>query len=460
MATELKRPMSIESDTKPKRARVTFRAKRPRVSHRASLIPMDISPSPRKRRYEGLGSEEENRPKVQPHQLYQNDNEQRRDVSMAPIPPSDFAPTRRKGKFARRAIGLPQTNNPFQQLEQSLKEINLQVGQPPGISPSILTPKASQPKTCNGASSARYQSPPKLSSRLDSHPTVPLEQLGIRQLRQLLSDLQISPDGCLEKVDLIDKIKKHAPTVARDKEIRKKSGRHQTHESTAIDRSTTLTEQAAPTHQLVTAEISRILSCSTPLAILGITARDSLDVAKVRAKKIFKLIHPDKVPADQKARAESAFHAVQAALALVPRKNSTCSKPPKPADLQFIQPSPSTLIVRWKMPGMDSSNRATSFRIHAGAIACYGSCCHSLCVPQGEVGAAASSEDGQLWEAALSSDSRVGNDELFRRRDFHVSITPINSAGEGNAGQLRVTIKAQPINGAIGVGLKRHNTFA
>ena len=287
------------------------------------------------------------------------------------------------------------------------------------------------------------------NSKPTSSPASPkLETMSVRQLRLLLVHMQLSEDGCIEKKDLIDKIGKkmsNGPvnTVKEEKKTNPKTP--------AVD-------------GILIAELERIERYigidNCHYQVLGLKASEATsDSIKIASRKLFRLVHPDKVSLDLKTRAEKVFHCLNESVvkALSDLTKSKAKLPPRVAEMRSNQePGGNAVVLRWRMPNhLTVDSRPEKFLVLASG--------GGLTVDQGFVANQTSSDDGQWIEFAISTVSRKGNDELFKRRIFNLSVIPVNQAGNGPQADCRIVIDSGKVLGSLSgplPGLRRHNTFA
>jgi hypothetical protein len=103
------------------------------------------------------------------------------------------------------------------------------------------------------------------------------------------------------------------------------------------------------------------------------------------------------------------------------------------------------VLLRWK-----PDKTAEGFRVTASLPNGF-----RTAIDQGVV-ANLSGDNGEL-EYAISTQSRAGNDELFRKGRFEVSVNSFNAAGESAPMTISVDVLSRP--SSVGGGLKRHHTI-
>jgi len=269
--------------------------------------------------------------------------------------------------------------------------------------------------------------------------------MSVRQLRVLMAQLNVSAVGCFEKPELIERIQRatEAPPVPPPPPQSRRASARPTVDPSVLD------------------ELRRIESLrdASPLKILGLPRGSDADAVKIKSRKLFRLVHPDKVPAVLHARAQAAFHSLQLAVEAVTREEARgrAQLPGRIAEIRYtVESGGSPVILRWKQP----VNMPRAARPEKYVVVAYGG---GLQVDQGEVVNQASSQDGEWVEVAISSLSRKDNDQLFNRRQFTVSVAAVNNAGEGPHTCVVVCIGAPPtapVGYLLAPGLRRHNTFA
>ena len=271
----------------------------------------------------------------------------------------------------------------------------------------------------------------------------PLQSMSVRQLRTLMAQLNISSTGCIEKSELIDKITRASqPAPLPPPPPQRRSSARPVIDPAVLE------------------ELNRIesLTNASPLKLLGLPRGSDVESVKVKSRKLFRLVHPDKVPAVLHTRAQAAFHSLQKAVEEITRADERVKAlvPGRIAEIRFsVESGDNLVILRWKQP----PNQPRAARPEKFAVVAYGG---GLQVDQGFVLNQASSADGEWIEVAISALSRKGNDQLFKRRQFTVSIAGVNEAGEGPQTTTAVNIgtTAQSIGTLLCPGLRRHNTFA
>ena len=423
----------------------------------------------------------------------------------------DFKPTTDSAvSLKRKLFGTTPVSPPSPGLESYRAKI-------PRIAESPLIPK-SVPGT------ARKSRARKSSSRQSMNPGLrksttreqvrfenTLETMTVRQLKALLTESGFDTTDCIEKSELIERANrvglknprqsvstKSTPvmepfnpsgTVPVDasssttNSIRKSRGAS----SGGAPKRTSRKHSGGKVSQHALAEIVRIEEVAeaytskrlTCFDILGISRSGATEAAiKSRAKQLFRFVHPDKIHDDNvKRRAHNVFQLINQAVeegvkicqstnSSSSASNSACRDPPKPPiGIKYsIERGGQVVLLRWKPPPPGSG--ADSFRVVASVC---GSSQHRTGggIDQGTV-TNLTTDSGDL-EYAISAQSRAGNDELFRRQRFDVTITSVNSAGESSPMTITVDF-SRKTNPDIFVGLvqqqqqnppslKRHHTI-
>jgi hypothetical protein len=303
-------------------------------------------------------------------------------------------------------------------------------------------------------SSARV--PRTSSSATDAYTA--LTAMTVRQLKNMLVSAGFDPSGCIEKSELVEKAKR----LGLGKQSRNSgSGQPPSTKPTPYMQPVVPPQDPPPARKrhssrkhsggrvspAAIAEIARIEEVcsrvgSTCFDILGMSRLGATDIAvRSRSKQLFRHVHPDKIhddTGDIKRRAHNVFQSINQAVDEAMRILSSAKSPPKPpSGLTYtIERSGTVLVLRWR-----PEPNTESFRVTAGVI------------DQGSV-ANLTSDTGEL-EYAISTHSRSGNDELFRRGRFEVSVVAVNVAGESQ----RVSVLVDVMNNAGGGLLKRHHTI-
>jgi hypothetical protein len=190
--------------------------------------------------------------------------------------------------------------------------------------------------------------------------------------------------------------------------------------------------------------------------ILGLGLTFKAQEVSSSARKIYRLVHPDKTPPFLRDRATAVFDAVRKAEteATQTLERKTKVKPQPVTDLKYSMDK-GIVSVRWRSDQGNSCARADRFLLSAAI--------KGLCVDQGECSVAAADNLG-WFEVSLSSQSRKGNDVLFAAAGFYFSVTPSNEAGTGPEQKIYVLLrdeeeKRRPFGlPSFGGFLRRHNT--
>ena len=293
-----------------------------------------------------------------------------------------------------------------------------------------------------------------------------LEAMTVRQLKTLLTGAGVDTADCLEKQELVAKASRLGLTNP--------MGR-----PSVTSRSTPVVEPAAiavpvlkrrsrnqsggkvgPTALMEIGRIEEVSlrSNATSFDILGMSRMGASEASvKSRAKQLFRHVHPDKIHDNNgeiKRRAHHVFQQINQAVdeALKSVSSTQVRAPPKPPlGIKYsIERAGTVVLLRWKSPPPEESV-ADGFRVFASL--------HSNRTPidQGVV-ANMVSDNGEL-EYAISTQSRAGNDELFRKGRFEVSVCAFNAAGESPSMTISVDVSRPSSLGGGGGGLKRHHTI-
>lgn len=292
-----------------------------------------------------------------------------------------------------------------------------------------------------------------------------LDSMTVRQLKTLLTGAGVDTADCLEKQELIEK----ATRLGLTNPIGRPSVSSRSTpvvEPAVIPPVPTVASQAkrrsrnqsagkvGPTALMEIARIEQVSSGgskATCFDILGMSRLGACEASvKSRAKQLFRHVHPDKIhdnSGDLKQRAHNVFQLINQAVeeAMKSLPSNHVREPPKPpVGIKYsIERAGTVVLLRWR-----PDKSADAFRVSA--------CLQSgfrLAIDQGVV-ANLPGDNGEL-EYALSTQSRAGNDELFRKAKFDVSVSAINAAGESSPMTISVDVTRPSSVG----GLKRHHTI-
>lgn len=305
-------------------------------------------------------------------------------------------------------------------------------------------PRKSSVPTPARKSRARRSAAP--SARVSTAVPLTLDSMTTRQLKNLLLHAGCDASDCIEKSDLVDKATRlglsrpslSAPSsshvtpvfqpVAPKRQSRKHSG---------------VSKHTATLNEIVRIEKSESLTCWD---ILDIPRFSTESVIRSKSKLLFRQVHPDKIQdSDLTKRAQHVFHvinkAVDEAVSLV---GTTASIPPpeSPGNIHYtVERGGTVVVLKWS-----SVLRATCFKVVAQSLGG-----HSI--EQGSVANLTSHSDE--LEYAISTQSRAGNDELFRKGRLDVLITSVGNGGESRPSKVSIALSASSGGG----GLKRHHTI-
>ena len=286
-----------------------------------------------------------------------------------------------------------------------------------------------------------------------------LEALTVRQLKNLLTSAGVDTSDCVEKQDMVDKATKLGltNTTAGRPSVSAKSTpvMEAVHiPAPAIAKRHSRKHSGGKVSATALMEIARIEDVSgkhgvSCFDLLGVSRLGATEASiRSRSKQLFRHVHPDKIHEEAiKRRAHNVFQLINEAVedALKLLATSAAKYPPKPpVGIKYtVERAGTVVLLRWK-PDVS----AESFRV----FACLPGL-HRSAIDQGTV-ANMPGDNGEL-EYAMSAQSRAGNDELFHRGKFEVSIAALNAAGESPSMTVSVDISRSSSLG----GLKRHHTI-
>lgn len=319
-----------------------------------------------------------------------------------------------------------------------------------------------------------------------------LETMTVRQLKALLTESGFDTADCIEKSELIEKANKVGLKNPRQSVSTKSTPVMEPYNPTSepvarksrgvstgggVPKRTSRKHSGGKVNQQALAEIVRIEGIietsrrtnTTCFDILGISKAGATEaIIKSRAKQLFRFVHPDKIHDETvKRRAHNVFQMINQAveegvkfcLSTTTTSDVSISDPPKPPiGIKYsIERGGQVVLLRWKPPSDDKkSNKADSFRVIASV------CGHTYRtgIDQGTV-TNLTTDSGDL-EYAISAQSRAGNDDLFRRGRFDVSIISVNSAGESHPMTTTIDFSRKTFSElsiTSGPSLKRHHTI-
>jgi hypothetical protein len=321
-----------------------------------------------------------------------------------------------------------------------------------------------------------------------------LDTMTVRQLKALLTESGFDTADCIEKSELIEKANKVGLKNPRQSVSTKSTPVMEPYNPTSepvarksrgvssggIPKRTSRKHSGGKVSQQAFGEIVRIEGIMetsrrsmTCFDILGISRAGATEaIIKSRAKQLFRFVHPDKIHDESvKRRAHNVFQAINQAVeeavkfcqsSMTPSDVSTSASrdPPKPPiGIKYsIERGGQVVLLRWKPQSDDKrANHADSFRVFASV------CGHTYRtgIDQGTV-TNLTTDSGDL-EYAISAQSRAGNDDLFRRGRFDVSIISVNSAGESHPMTTTIDFSRKTFSDLSitsgGPSLKRHHTI-
>ena len=382
----------------------------------------------------------------------------------------------------------------------------------PRIAESPLIPK-SVPGTARKSRARKSSSRPSMNPGLRKSTTREpvrfentLDTMTVRQLKALLTESGFDTTDCIEKSELIERANKVGLKNPRQSVSTKStpvmepfnpSGSIQTEaparksrgaSSGGAPKRTSRKHSGGKVSQHALAEIVRIEEVAELYSskrascfdILGMSRSGATEpMIKSRAKQLFRFVHPDKIHDEVvKRRAHVVFQLINQAVeegvkicqsssslsSASSRSNASLRDPPKPPiGIKYsIERGGQVVLLRWKPPpvsdngGSVGSSGPDSFRVVASVCGQ-----HRTGIDQGTV-TNLTTDSGDL-EYAISAQSRAGNDDLFRRGRFDVTITSLNAAGESPPMTVTVDFSRRTIpdilSGQPPPSLKRHHTI-
>lgn len=308
--------------------------------------------------------------------------------------------------------------------------------------------------------------PRKSAVRASVAPSLGLESMTVRQLKNLLMTAGVDTSDCLEKSELIERATRHglSNSVISRQSVSSKStpvmepapisAPSVAISTGAVQKRQSRKHSGVKVSQTALMEIARIEEVSvkasaTCFDILGISRLGATETSiKSRSKQLFRYVHPDKIHDEEvKRRAHNVFQLINEAVDEALRAVSCAAQkePPKPPlGIKYtVERAGTVVLLHWR-----PDKSAESFRVFASLPGL-----NRTAIDQGTV-ANITADNGEL-EYAISAQSRAGNDELFRKGRFEVSISAVNAAGESACMTISVDVTRPSSLG----GLKRHHTI-
>ena len=331
---------------------------------------------------------------------------------------------------------------------------------------SIAGPNRKSKTNRNSNRPSAAPAPRKSTARPSVAPGLGLESMTVRQLKNLLMTAGVDTSDCLEKSELIERATRHGlsnSVVSRPSVSAKStpvmepapiSAPSVAVTTGAVQKRHSRKHSGVKVSQTALMEIGRIEEVSakpnaTCFDILGISRLGANEpTIKSRSKQLFRYVHPDKIHDEEvKRRAHNVFQLINQAVddALKAVSVSAHKEPPKPPlGIKYtVERAGTVVLLHWK-----PDKSAESFRVFASLPGL-----NRSAIDQGTV-ANITADNGEL-EYAISAQSRAGNDELFRKGRFEVSISAVNTAGESACMTISVDVTRPSSLG----GLKRHHTI-
>lgn len=270
-----------------------------------------------------------------------------------------------------------------------------------------------------------------------------IARMTIKMLKEELTREGIDFSKCVEKSELVDKLRR-ARQGRTHPSARGSAAPAGSQELRPPRRSLRLSQAAALQPKAVLksplmVELERIEglpSSAKAMQVLGLTKQPcTVGEVKKKLRALSKVLHPDKTANEPhlRGRASAAFQRINSAAqeAIKLLEEATTAPPGRVQQLTYHMEG-EVLIVQWRPP-TDVSKRTLvgSYRVVASASG-------TTPIEQGVVNAQGSTTDEGWVECAISSQGRKGNDILFRRQQFHVSVSASNSSGSGPSASLHV----------------------
>ncbi|EEQ97434.1 hypothetical protein Pmar_PMAR029157 [Perkinsus marinus ATCC 50983] len=277
--------------------------------------------------------------------------------------------------------------------------------------------------------------------------------MSIKMLKEELAREGIDFSRCVEKSELVEMVReaRQAATSRRKQSTSAKgspAASSQRQEVRPPRRSLRLSQAAAVLSQQPKAvlksqlmveleRIERLPQSAGPMQILGLTRPpSSVGEVKKKLRALSKVVHPDKTANEPhlRGRAGEAFQrmnsAAQEVIKLLEKGAATAAPPGRVQQLTYRMEG-EVLIVQWRPPADVNRRAVSSYRVVASAPG-------TTPIEQGLVSAQGSTTDDGWVECAVSSQGRRGNDILFHKQHFQVSVNASNPSGPGPTAQLHV----------------------
>lgn len=302
----------------------------------------------------------------------------------------------------------------------------------PAPSAKRASPRASpgqQQPASTSSPSGRAKASPKSTGADD------VAKLSVKQLKALLVEKGIRYDDCVEKADLVQRLRDgkpargRSPTTTKTRVPSPVQPKHGFAPPAREERAATRLDAAAEI-----ARIRRLASRTNPWLVLGIPHSSPADARK-RYKQLSLVLHTDKVPKHLAKDAAQALQEVQAAHEKILEQGSVRAAvaPPAPVTAlsyeRIAQSLDWTIVVSWKPPVMNEQKPVEGYKVYVKSGFSQ--------IDQGDVGPQ-TGECGRV-EYAISA-TRPHNEPVKYARQFDVVVQAKNAAGLSCAQTLTVRL--------------------
>ncbi|KAF4667927.1 hypothetical protein FOL46_002280 [Perkinsus olseni] len=323
----------------------------------------------------------------------------------------------------------------------------------------------------SGPGPERKPSPPPAGSGARGSTGGSIARMTIKMLKEELTKEGIDFSRCVEKSELVEKLKQARQAGAsrrKQASARGSPAAPKAQELRPPRRSLRLSQAAAALSQpkavlksplMVELErIERLPRSATPMQVLGLPRLPSnVGEVKKKLRALSKVVHPDKTANEKhlRGRAGAAFQRINSAAqeAIKLLEEATTAPPGRVRELTYRMEG-EVLVVQWRPPTDVNKRTVSSYRVVASAPG-------TTPIEQGIVNAQGSTTDDGWVECAISSQGRRGNDTLFLRQQFQVTVNATNPSGQGPTALLHVSLNRGPpsrIPPPPLEGLRRGNT--
>lgn len=299
------------------------------------------------------------------------------------------------------------------------------------------SPHASPNNAPTSSPSGRAKASPKASPKAED-----VSKLSVKQLKALLVEKGIRYDDCVEKADLVQRLRDGKPDAkARGRSpttLKAQKPRVPSPEVTKPKQGFAPPPREEQPKRLDAAteiaRIRRIASRTNPWIVLGIPQSSPAE-AKKRYKQLCLVLHADKVPKHLAKDSQQALHDVQEAHEKILAQGSVRVAVAPPASVvamsyeRIAQSIDWTIVVSWKPPAMNEQKPVEGYRVYVKS--------GLHVIDQGDVGPQ-TGECGRV-EYAISA-TRPHNQPIKYVRQFDVVVQAKNGAGLSNAQTLQVRL--------------------